>query len=441
MMNRISVLLLFRALIFLSICCEISHGQTGEIGYSFYDEDSGGLAVVQVDPQDGQIETNRVLLDSSDCREPLKVRRSADGTTLILTNMQKKGPHLYLVDRLDQKTPQPVELLSIPDDVGIAGNLAVVTGEDDFLAVVDVARGEIHSQWDVSKTFEPPANAPEDVFITEDRQYAVVSFQKDSEKGKKKGNRLAVYQLPRMERLVDLPLERSRPDLHIRGNLKEQGPGPEVIYVSTATDTLLVTLDLYGAVGLTDWSSVRQNRSLRWKLLSTSPEGRWGTAFPDRGCPLQLGSEEYFLVCNAGEEGGAALIHLKRREVVWLGETPPGLETPVFFPALRKAYSVCSGKTKRRMRTDVEKTFHPGQSLYVFDFSSKAAVEDNSVPSQTVNAYTFQIAMASDDPPLLLLAVGSTPDYADRLLTYDPMKGQILDDQPAAGRIGRLEGK
>ncbi len=428
---------------FLLLCSVVqgqpTDGRITPVAYSFVDGDSGGLAVAEVNHADGKIRRSRILFQSDRCREPLKVRWGADGQTLILTNLASKGPHLFLIDADAAEDPTTIELLGAPDDVAVTGDLAIITGEKDFLAVVNVAQRQLVSQEDVTKTFVPPANAPEDVHITRDGRTAVVSFQKDSQKGKKKGNRLAIYQLPRMGRLVDLPLERSRPDLHISDNLKEQGPGPEVIYVSDKTNTLLVTLDLYGAVALADWTNARRGRAVHWILLSTSPHGRWGTAFPDRGCPLLLGDHEYFLVCNAGQEGGSALVRLKQREIVWRRDTPPGLETPIFFPQLRQAFSVCSGKTKQRASGRVDKSFHPRQSLYVFDFNSSTAVQTKPVEAVPLPAYTFQITLVEQQPPRLLLAIGSTPEAADRLITYDPVSRAILDNQPAAGRIGRLQ--
>ncbi len=379
-----------------------------------------------------------MLLDSPQCREPTKVRRAADGRSLVVANVAQDGPQLFLVPLADDSPAHPVRLKSTPDDLEVVGQLAIVTGENDVLAAVDLKTRKT-TDWDVDETFTPPANDPEDVYITRDQRNAVISFQKDSEKGKKMGNRLAVYQLPQMELLADLQLERTRPELHIKGNLTEQGPGPEVIYVSDRTNTLLVTFDLYGVVGLADWSRARQGLPLEWRLLSTSPKDTWGTAFPDRGCPLTLGSNEYFLVCNAGAEGGAALVSLSQQKIVWRRETPPGLEAPVFFPPLKRAFSVCSGKTKRRTEQKVEKTFAPQQSLYVFDFSSPAAVQTGPVETIPLGVYTFQIAAVSQQPPQLLLATGPTAAGADRLLTYDPVSRKVLDDQPAVGKIGRFE--
>ena len=64
-------------------------------------------------------------------------------------------------------------------------------------------------------------------------------------------------QLPELKRLADVRLPRTHPELHIEGNLKEQGPSPEIVLVSEQTNTLLVTLDLYGAVAMMDWSPMQ----------------------------------------------------------------------------------------------------------------------------------------------------------------------------------------
>ena len=412
--------------------------QTVSIAYSFRKDESGGVALVEIDPSTGRMLADRVILDSPECREPTKVRRAGDGQSLVVANVAPDGPQLFVIPLTGDSPAHAVQLKATPDDLEVVGHLAIISGETDVLAAVDL-RTRKTSDWDVDETLKPPANDPEDVYITRDQRYAVISFQKDGEKGKKRGNRLAVYQLPQLKLLADLPLERTRPDLHIEGNLTEQGPGPEIIYVSDRTDTLLVTLDLYGVVGLADWSQARQGRPLQWRMLSTSPQDTWGTAFPDRGCPLTLGNNEYFLVCNAGVEGGVALVGLKQKQIVWRRDTPSGLETPVYFPQLKRTYSVCSGKTKRRTEQAVEKTFAPQQSLYAFDFSSPAAVQTSPVEEIPLGAYTFQIAAVSQQPPRLLLAIGPTADGANRLLTYDPVARKVLDDQPASGTIGRFE--
>ena len=138
-----------------------------------------------------------------------------------------------------------------------------------------------------------------------------VSFQKDSKKGKNKGNRLAIYELPRPRLLADIPLERNHDELHFQGNFQQQGPGPEVVLVSEEDNALFVTLDLYGAILLADWQAALDGRLVNWKYLSTSSDGAWGTAFPDRAGLLKAKGRTYALVFNAGTQGGAVLVDLK----------------------------------------------------------------------------------------------------------------------------------
>ena len=223
--------------------------------------------------------------------------------------------------------------------------------------------------------------------------------------------------------VADLPLPRERPDLHVTGNLKEQGPGPEVVYISPQIDTLAVTLDLYGAVGMLRWSAAKEGKLAKddWVMVSTADSPQLtGRSFPDRATPISLGSREYYLVCNAGEDGGSVLVDLQQRKVVWRRSTPPGLEAPVYIPELRQAFSVCSGKTKRRQGSDIVKSSNPQKSLFIFDFHSREAVQTTAVTTVPLDGFTTQIALASAAPPLLVVAIGAEPDHADTLVTIDP---------------------
>ncbi len=441
-MNRLRPTL--RSLLVIVWLCFSTHSaaassQKLEVGYSYTNQQSGGIAIAQVDGATGRILKSRVVLDSSSCTKALKLRRAADGR-LVVTNLNPDQPHLFIVDPSRTHPHRSVRLPSAPDELRIFGTRGVLSGEDDLLAVVDLQQGRTVRSWDVGNAFRPPANAPEDVLITRDQRHALVSFQKDSKKGKKFGSRIAVFELPMMKRVADLQLPRSRPELHIKGNLKQQGPGPEVLYVSPKTNTLLVTLDLYGAVGLMNWKSALSNEIKNWKLLSTATSGGWGNAFPDRGCGLSLAGRECFLVCNAGQKGGSVLVDLQQRAVVWKRLTPAGLEQPIFFPTISKAYSVCSGKTKKREKDDVSKTFVPEQPLFEFDFSSRDAIRNKPVKALPLtDEFAIRIVAARMDPPLLLIATGAEAERPTTLVTYDPVKQSVVDQQPAAGIIGRFQ--
>lgn len=410
----------------------------GELAFSFSENASGGVAVARIDRITGKLLDSQKLFDERDCRQPLKVRRVGEYGDLVVTNLDKKGPHLFVVDRLRRQTRR-ILLSAVPDELRIFGDKGFVTCDQDVLAVVNLQTAQIVSEWDVSDSFDPPANAPEDVYITQDQHYAVVSFQKDSRRGTKQGSRLAIYRLPEADRIADLQLPRDHPELHIHGNLKEQGPSPEVIYVSPETNTLLVTLDLYGAVGVMDWGDARLGKRVHWEIISTAISGELGTAFPDRGCAVKMAGEDCFLVCNAGKPGGSALIGLNQRKALWKATTPPGLESPVFFPDLKKAYSVCSGKTKARRGGQIEKEYFPRKSLYIFDFSSPESLLSKTVQEIQFDDFVQRIAKVKSARPLLLLALGPRPEGATQLAMFDPVAGKIINQIPAPGVIGRFE--
>ena len=407
-----------------------------EIGYSFRKESSGGIATAIVDSDTGKIVGYRTLLDSTECTSPLKVRRTPDNQ-LVVTNYSQKDPQLFIVSLSNKKKARGVRLPAEPDELRVVGSQGIVTCEKDILAMVDISRARVTSSWDVSKVYRPSANSPQGIFITADKQHAVISFQKDSKTGKKKGSRLAIYELPKMIRVADLQLPRNRPEVHIDSNLKEQGPGPEISFVSG--NTLMVTLDLYGGIGFMDWSAAKINRMQNWTDLPTSLDGRWGVAFPDRVCPISLKNFRGMLVCNAGQEGGIVLVDLHQRNLVWKQAAPPGLEHPVFIPELKKAFSVCSGKTKRRQKLSVSKVYHPKKSLYCVDFNSGDVASASVVATPITNDYAMRITRIGIDRPLLLIALGAEPEKPTIIVTFDPVANCVLDSKPTVGILGRFE--
>ncbi len=225
--------------------------ETVSVPYSFSDEDSGGAALAQIDVESGRILSNQVLFDSSECLEPLKIRQSADRRTVVVTNLAEAGPQLMLWSANEPNDVTPIRLPSVPDEVRLTPRHALLTLKEDAVAAVDLVPPHHVLVRELDKLLKPPANAPEDLVVDASGKFVVVSFQKDSSSGKKKGNRLVVLKQSDLSVVADLPLPRNYPDLHIQGNPKEAGPGPEVICISPTTDTLAVTLDLYGAVAMT----------------------------------------------------------------------------------------------------------------------------------------------------------------------------------------------
>jgi len=187
------------------------------------------------------------------------------------------------------------------------------------------------------------------------------------------------------------------------------------------------------------WSAAKQGRVEDWTCLSASPDGSWGTAFPDRASPLRFAGRDYFLVHNAGSEGGSSVVDLRNRRIVWQRPTPPGLEQSVYFPRLRQAFTVCSGKIKERSDDEIEKSLEPRTQLFIFDFRSSNAVREAPVETVSLGMVTARIHAVSLDPPLLLIAAGESPERADMLITFDPVSRTVRDRQVAEGSVSQFE--
>ena len=136
--------------------------------------------------------------------------------------------------------------------------------------------------------------------------------------------------------------------------------------------------------------------------------------------------------------GGTWPVDLAARQLVCKWRVPPGLEAPVFIPRLRQAFSVCSGKTKRRVDADVEKSYHPGQGIYRFDFRSASHVQGAKVKTLALDYLAFVLTCVdAQGSPLLLLAAGK--EHPDTLIAYDPRRQCITDQQRAVGVVRRFE--
>ena len=423
----------------LTIVC-LSHLPVGagvaEVSYTFSRDKEGGAGTVQVDSTTGRIVSQHELFTSNRCTLPNKIRPCQQDGKYVLSNESNKGPHLFIVERQKDK-PRPVVLPSIPDELRVIGDKVIVTCDGDWLALVDHQRGRVVGTWNVTDVMEPPANAPQDAVYVPEEKLIVVSFQKDSRKGKNKGSRLAFFDFPEMRLRADLRLPRNHPELHMQGNKKEQGPGPEIVIVSRKHQVLFASLDLYGAVGLIDWPAARTGNSRKWQYIPSSLDGSWGEAYPDRATRFSLGDDEYVLVCNAGIKGGSILVSLRQRKIVWQAETPAGLEAPVFVPSLRKAFSVCAGKTKKRTPSVTETVYRPQSSVYVFDFSSPEKIRQEIVQSVPLGEYAFKLAQV--DPTLQMFVIATGKEQPDSITVFDASELRVVDRQEALGRIVRFQ--
>ena len=100
---------------------------------------------------------------------------------------------------------------------------------------------------------------------------------------------------------------------------------------------------------------------------------------------------------------------------------------------------MCAGKIKSRSGSGVEKTYEPGDSVYVFDFSAGDDPEKATLrvlPQDGVVTAVKEV-ISSGTSPIVLLATGGK--QADRLRTFDPLREKRLDECEAAGVVQKFE--
>ena len=409
--------------------------EVAEIDYSFRLDKEGGVASLRVDAESGKILEQKVVYQSKHCTAPKKVRPTANPNIVLLTNDSEDEPYLFVVDKTNSRLSRIVELPTTVDEARIARNQALLTCDKDQLVSVDINSRTIMGIWDVGKILKPKGNGPQDVLITKDGRYAIFSFQKDNSTGKKKGGRLALFELPGMILKSDILLARDYRDWDIEEKIRRQGPGLELIFLDEQSNTLISTSDHYGALAVMNWSDVLAGELTTLQYIPTSARGDWGHAFPDRGVMFRNRKRTYCLITNAGVTGGALLFDVATRRVTQFFDTPPGIETPVYFPELSKAFAVCPGKTKKRVVDKVLKTYFPQRQMFVFDFSKS----DETVLMKTVNYddFLFQIGVLprSDRAPLLAVSIGATEKQAERIMIVDTATQKTLDQKTAIGTV------
>ncbi len=201
----------------------------------------------------------------------------------------------------------------------------------------------------------------EGVFFLPTGNLALVTFQKDNSKGTRFGSRVVVFDTDKVESKYDLQLPRNHPECNIEGNLKEHGPNPEVAFIAPKSDTLALTLDLYGAIAFTKLSSALEGKWENLEYISCAQDGSFGNAFPDRGCLFETGGKEHLLISNASPNGGLVLFDVAAHKVEQKFAASAGAENPVFLSRSQKVVTCISGKIKTRAGEKQDKIYKPGK--------------------------------------------------------------------------------
>lgn len=407
----------------------------GRLYYSFRSEEGGGLASLKVDEASGAIVAHERLFVDARLTMAKKLRFDADGERLAVTSEGEEAPFMFIT-KVSGDEPLEGRIDAMADELRPWAQFWVSTCGDGRVSLVKSRSGKIHRSWNGRASLSPPGHRPEDVILLPDGLSALVSFQKDGKKGRE-GNRIVLLDLPRMTCTADLRLPRDHPELHVADDPKMAGPGPEVLLASKEANCILVTLDLYGAVAMFDLDGARKGKRVNWQVLPTSPDGSWGTAFPDRAVLLPVAKGRFALVANAGGCGGLLLFDLASRSLLRRWDVGSGLEAPVWLEGLEAAVSVRSGKHKRRMGDVIEKDYRPGKDLWVFPVGRARQSAEARSRRFDLGVKTFLVE-AVDPQGCDLLVVFGGEDGADELLVVDPIDGRVLDRQPCLGRAQRV---
>jgi hypothetical protein len=402
------------------------------IYYTFKDKNGGGVSVAWVDKSSGQIRSQQIVGQSKAFRHPHKLKVSESGRYLVATSTHSARHNLLVAD-LAEGTHRFLSVDRAPDDLAAWKDTFVIGAENQICYIVDAAEGKVVHQWNGRHELRPNGRRIEYVATTADGT-AWTSWQKDSGgSGARKGSRVVTIDIPTGRTLADLQMPRALPQLHL-ADRKERGPSPEIIIPSTRTNTLLLSMDLYGGIAMADLDAAKEGKWRNLTYHSVSPDQSWGTAFPDRAAILTSGGKDFVFVANAGRQGGVSWIDLKERRIAQTLITPPGLTIPAVVAGGRYLASVAPGKTKSRIFGDLTESRSPVAELHVFEVrglgGAQPKLSQRTHPLPAIAQHAVPVSPTSND--LVALAT------KDGILVVKASSGKVVDQQLALGRILRV---
>lgn len=347
----------------------------GTVYYSFFDSQkgAGGVARIDIDSATGAVKKHEAMYVNEKCVAPFKLIVNDAGTRLLLTREvdgSKDANNVLLFD-LSVASPQPdvLKFPSTPESTHGRGDLGLIEGGKGTLMAIDLARNEIVGTFKARDQLKPPASSAAELRMLDDASAVLVSYQKDSDKYE--GNRIVALSMPKLDLIADVRLPRTHAELHREGNAKESGPNPDQVLVSASTNTVLVTVEHYGAVALIDLDKLLKGKVLEAdvKYVSTAADGAFGQSFPESVIALPSPGGDRALVFNSGKDGGACVFDLKERKLLHHVACPPGIERPELLAASHTVVGVVTGKKKLRGDNGTISATDPADALAIFDLS------------------------------------------------------------------------
>lgn len=376
-----------------------------EVVGTFTRGDRSGIWSARVDPAAGRLGPVEMIASEPEWRSLRKVavRVDAEGRRVVAATAPVDDQTNFVYVDLDpiEYTPSAapgdprvarwagsprVHARSFPselDELRAARDGFLVGGGDGFMvhAIIDPRVAAMrcpvappcYVTWSARSGLSPSGANPEDISVRPDGHSAWITFQKDSRDGDHRGHRLVRVGLPDMKVLGDIHLDRSLEEHHPPRSRRDHGPSPEIVRENERTNTLIVSLDNYGAVLLADLDAALEGRLAGETRLSTAIDGSFGSAYPDRIAIVDRPTGPVALVANAGSVGGAVVIDLRSRRRVATVPCRPGLEalTPLGDGSL--VVAAAAGKLKERTDEGARKRHEPAPEIVVFDLNDPAA--------------------------------------------------------------------
>ena len=402
--------------------------------YYTYGETDGGLGKLSIDATAQHFEQSKI--SPATLQSPKRIRLSADGRHGIVGS--EDSPKIWVL-HLDTHPIAMVELTveGKTSKLEVQGDHALVASSKGWFYWINLPNGTIEHSWNARSGLTPPGRKGEEICFLPQQKQALITFQKDDKTGTDKGSRLLVFDLEKFSPLHDILLPRDHANLHLPASLKEQGPNPELIFVSPRTNTLILSLDLYGALATFDLHAALQGQLLNLKYTPTSLSSDWGTSFPDRGALFKAGEKDYLLISNAAQQGGLALFDVADRRVLQTFPASAGAEAPLYLAHSQQLVTVISGKLKSRGSKGLEKIYQPGNKLLVFGTSELAAGGKMSFEEITFPFPVSRLDALDPSASSLLLLLSEAPGHPEWLI-YDLANRTITRREPAPAAISRI---
>lgn len=414
----------------LACLCAAAQLSAADILAAFRAADRGGVARIATSAAPDAAEAT-ILFQAPAFAAASKLRVSPDGRHAALNAETEGGDNFAILDLASGRV-RAIALDFTPEEHRLTDTRAYVGGKDGHLVAIDLATGAITHRWNSRRQLSPAGHKPEDILVLEPEGLLLVSHQKDGNKGRQ-GSRLVVLRAADLSLVSDLPLPRDRPELHL--SAKEAGPSPEIVLADRATNTLLLSLDLYGALAFADLDAAHAGRFAGYATVPTSADGRWGAAFPDRIALARVGDRTLAVVSNASQDGGLAVFDVAARRRVAFYPVESGCDYPVIVNGGGTLATVVSGKRKRVVGDGLENITTPGTDLLLLDLAAASTGAPDALVRIPLDGPVSRIASAGgDDRRVAVSLSGANP----RLVVFDAVARREVARFPLPGEVRSL---